>query len=483
MKSLHRLMIKGGVLSPSELKAICVYVENMGLNAISFGSRQDIIFPEALEDQHITSVGNFKLIDPEKTKSENISSSYLCADIFPRTPWLTSDKYLYVLEQFKKEYELKINITDPKQRLVPLFSGHLNFIASENEDYWYLYIRLPHWDTAEPYPALIYSWDIAGITNTIQNLLKEEPHNTEMIFELVNDALESNNQTIEEALHIPFHPFPYYEGMNKIGTDKYWLGLYWRNNRYDLAFLKALCELCSECKIGKISITPWKSFIINGIPRETKLIWEKFLGKYGINVRHSLLELNWHLPVGDNDALELKKFLVQNFDKNDISTYGLTFGISNLKNKGYYFTSVVIEKNAAPKELSDYNIRDTYNLLYARNFDPNTREYITHVQEVDRIALPNLLMELSVLYFEQLGTENDVVETPEKVEEEEIHVDVFQCTNCLTVYDETFGDLTQNIAANTAFSDLPDNYTCALCGSSKTSYKKKTLVRKSTSDS
>ena len=105
------------------------------------------------------------------------------------------------------------------------------------------------------------------------------------------------------------------------------------------------------------------------------------------------------------------------------------------------------------------------------------------MQEVDRIALPNLLMELSVLYFEQLGTENDVVETPEKVEEEEIHVDVFQCTNCLTVYDETFGDLTQNIAANTAFSDLPDNYTCALCGSSKTSYKKKTLVRKSTSDS
>jgi hypothetical protein len=63
--------------------------------------------------------------------------------------------------------------------------------------------------------------------------------------------------------------------MNKIGMDKYWLGLYWRNNKYDISFLKEMCELCSENKIGKISITPWKSFVVKGIPRESKLVWEK----------------------------------------------------------------------------------------------------------------------------------------------------------------------------------------------------------------
>ncbi|WP_372757896.1 rubredoxin [Mariniflexile sp.] len=35
------------------------------------------------------------------------------------------------------------------------------------------------------------------------------------------------------------------------------------------------------------------------------------------------------MPVDDKEALELKKFIVSNFDQNDISTCGLTFGISS----------------------------------------------------------------------------------------------------------------------------------------------------------
>jgi len=304
---LSRLIIKGGVLSPAELKSICEASEDLGLNAISFGSRQDILFPEKI-DENLKNIKNFQIVHATNTITENIMSSYLCADIFPSTPWLTSNKYLYLLEQFRKTYTLKVNITDAKQRLVPLFTGHLNFITSEHEDYWHLYVRLPDWNTMEIYPALVNSWDMAEIANTIENLLQEEPHNIEMVFDLVNDAIQTNNRTIDKDLHVPFYPFPYYEGMNRIG-DTYWLGLYWRNNKYDLDFLKAMCDLCSECKIGKISITPWKSFIVKGIPVSTKLNWEKFLGKYGINVRHSMLELNWHLPVANNDALVLKNIL------------------------------------------------------------------------------------------------------------------------------------------------------------------------------
>ena len=66
-------------------------------------------------------------------------------------------------------------------------------------------------------------------------------------------------------------------------------------------------------RVGKICITPWKSFIVKGIPSESKLMLEKLLGKAGINIRHSLLELNWHLPVSDNESLQLKKFIVRDF--------------------------------------------------------------------------------------------------------------------------------------------------------------------------
>jgi len=39
--------------------------------------------------------------------------------------------------------------------------------------------------------------------------------------------------------------------------------------------------------------------------------------------------MNWHLPVDDMEALELKKFWYSGFDQNDISTYGTYLWDSN----------------------------------------------------------------------------------------------------------------------------------------------------------
>ncbi len=475
-KNLSRLVVKGGVLSPAELRNIVDTAEELGLKTISFGSRQDILFPQEIEKDKLKEIDKLQVITAEDSGLENIMSSYVSAGIFSNTSWLTGDRYLYVLEQFRYQPNLKINITDPKQRLVPLFTGHLNFIASEHEDYWYLYVRLPEWEETEMYPALIYSWDIAKISLEVESILQEEPQDVEMIFDIVSDSIDTNNRTVDKPLEVPFYPFPYYEGMNRIGPDTYWLGLYWRNNKYDTDFLKVMCDLCDESKIGKISITPWKSFIVKGIPLESKLIWEKFLGKFGINVRHSMLELNWHLPVDNKDALKLKKFLVANFDQNDISTYGLTFGITDYTRKSYYFTSIIIERNKPPEELGDFKIRDTYNLLYAKDFDPNTRDYLTHVQDVDRVELPGLLMELSKMYFEQLGTEKELTKklTSEK---EKLEVEVYQCKECLTIYDQAYGDITQNIAPGTSFKKLSEDYNCPVCDSAKSEFEKKLVVK------
>ena len=474
---LNRVIVKGGVLSPGELKYICESLESLGLDTISFGSRQDILLPKKTKKEDLSKFDKLTIVGSDETGIENIVSSYVCADIFPNTSWLTGDRYLYLLEQFKSKSTLKINLTDPKQRLVPLFTGHINFIASAHEDYWYLYIRLPEWEKIEMYPALIYSWDLDKIEKAIENILQEEPEDIETIFELVSDAVDTNNRTVDKPLEVPFYPFPYFEGMNKIGMDKYWLGLYWRNNKYDISFLKEMCELCSENKIGKISITPWKSFVVKGIPRESKLVWEKFLGKRGINVRHSMLELNWHLPVANEDALNLKKYLVANFDQNDISTYGLTFGITDYSKTSYYFTSLVVQKNKQPEKIGNFQTRDTYNLLYAKDFDPNSREYIMHVQDVDKVELPGLLMELSQLYFDQLGSEKDEKATIE-VQKETRELEVYQCQDCFTVYNEAYGDITQNIPQNTRFENLPKNYKCSLCEAPKTSFKKVLLLKK-----
>ena len=466
---LTRLIVKGGVISPGELREIVNMGLEQGLDSISFGSRQDIIFPKDFTAVDKEKVGKNLFVHPNEKSGNNIVSSYVSTDIFRNTPWLTGNKFLYILEQFKQHPKLKVNITDPKQQLVPLFTGHINFIASDHEDYWFLYVRLPKWDKMEMYPVLIYSWNIAEIYYEIEKKLIEEPDSVEMIFQLVSDALDTNNRTIDKPLNIPFYPFPYYEGMNRLGIDQYWLGLYWRNNLYDLDFLKEMCDLCFDCKIGKICITPWKSFIIKGIPKDRKLDWEKFLGKKGINVRHSLLELNWHLPVAMEWALNLKTFLVRTLDQFDISTYGLTFGISEYNRDGHYFTSIVVEKNELPKDLESIKIRDTYNVLYAKNFDPNTKEYIVHAQDVDKLELPTILIELSRKYFDELG--NQIAEVPTKAAKKETTTqDIHQCPECLTLYNSEYGDVIQGIEKGVLFKDLPEDYCCSLCESPKINF-------------
>nr|WP_315177426.1 rubredoxin [uncultured Flavobacterium sp.] len=466
---LTRLIVKGGVISPGELREIVNMGLEQGLDSISFGSRQDIIFPKDFTAVDKEKVGKNLFVHPNEKSGNNIVSSYVSTDIFRNTPWLTGNKFLYILEQFKQHPKLKVNITDPKQQLVPLFTGHINFIASDHEDYWFLYVRLPKWDKMEMYPVLIYSWNIAEIYYEIEKKLIEEPDSVEMIFQLVSDALDTNNRTIDKPLNIPFYPFPYYEGMNRLGIDQYWLGLYWRNNLYDLDFLKEMCDLCFDCKIGKICITPWKSFIIKGIPKDRKLDWEKFLGKKGINVRHSLLELNWHLPVAMEWALNLKTFLVRTLDQFDISTYGLTFGISEYNRDGHYFTSIVVEKNELPKDLESIKIRDTYNVLYAKNFDPNTKEYIVHAQDVDKLELPTILIELSRKYFDELG--NQIAEVPAKAAKKETTTqDIHQCPECLTLYNSEYGDVIQGIEKGVLFKDLPEDYCCSLCESPKINF-------------
>ncbi len=472
---LQRVLIKGGVLSPSELIHILDIAKTLGHRSIHFGSRQDIMLPSfALEKKSV----NLRTLENELVSDrdyQNIVSSYVTADIFPTTNWLNGSSYLYILEQFRYQPRLKINIVDPKQRLVPLFTGHLNFIASELEDYWYLYLRLPNYSHDAMYPVLINSWDIAALSLTIEKVYKKVNH-VDLLFDEVNDCLESNNRTMDRELVLPFSPFPYYEGMNKMDHDRYWLGLYWRNNRYDIPFLKALCNLCLEVQVGKICITPWKSLIIKGIPRSSKLVWEKLLGKFGINIRHSSLELNWHIPVASESALQLKNFLVNQFNAVDISTYGLTFGISNSDRKKW-FTSIIIEENSLSREIGGLALRPTYNVHFSRCFDPNERDYECFAQDVDQSALPSLLIELSHLYFDQLDTEKPHAPEPKKKEVgDAVKYNLYECRDCLSTYDSRFGDTTQDIMQGIPFEQLPDNYVCSVCGADKHHFRLKQVI-------
>ena len=51
--------------------------------------------------------------------------------------------------------------------------------------------------------------------------------------------------------------------------------------------------------------------------------------------------------------------------------------------------------------------------------------------------------------------------------------DMYQCqvSNCGYVYDPDKGDKKGNVPAGTAFQDIPDDWECPFCGSSKKTFR------------
>ena len=471
---LIRVFVKGGFLSPADLLKIMEISKSLGNNFIHFGSRQDIMFPSRGANEEKLSVAFKEIgidyeVGSDQSIHQNIVTSYVAVNVVETTRWVKEDTYNVLIDSFDYKPKLKINIVDPAQSIVPQVTGELNFIASKEENYWYLYIRDPRkGNIIECWPRLIFAQDIPKICKELESIFLELlPFTTEMLHMVLrNNNVRINYKPITEKLSFAQHNIPYYEGLNAMQNNQYWLGLYWRNNQYDIDFLSAACRLCQETNISKINIIPWKAFIIKGIRATDRLRWEKLMGKFGINERHSSLELNWHLPVVDPEALELKRFLVRELDQQDISTHGLTFTIQT-KREMFYFTSIVIEK------VNNTTSTDLYNILYAKNFNPNTITYHSYAKNVKKGIIPALLIELSKLYFRQLNPDRDVTEEI-KPEEHYKHSEstAYQCPNCLTIYDEKFGDVDAGIKAGTKFKDLPSHYKCHVCGEAKQYFNK-----------
>ncbi len=468
VKDLIRVFVKGGIISPGDFLKVLLIAEKLGAQHIHFGSRQDILFPAKEKSKEILDE-TFQAIKTEYEINtfhyQNILSSYLTLDILPGKNWLASHTYHYIINHFDYRTKLRVNVVDPSQSLVPLFTGQINFIASNQENYWFVYLRFKHiQNTPWQMPFLVYTEDLVKIARALEEVdVMDKSWDYKQIFEYLNDHAKVNTQPVTENLVLPEPHFPYYEGIHRQSDEKYWLGLYWRTNQYKISTLKAIMERCIETEVGKVTLTPWKSFVIKGILEKDRLGWEKLMGKFGMNLRHSALELNWHLPALDQEALDLKFFLVRELDKLDVSTYGLTFTIKTSSDITL-FTSVVIEKVEDGEQ-------DMYNLLYSKSFNPNLTDYHYYAKDIHKSVLAPLIVELSKVYYDSLNEQQ--IESPKvKSIRDNIEKDMYQCIHCQTIYDAEYGDPEANISAGTSFRQLPADYVCPTCGGKKEGFQK-----------
>jgi rubredoxin len=477
--NLIRILAKGGVLTPTSLLDILSVAQKFGNKHIHFGSRQDILFPiPAKQTKEVTDeLAKLKIeyILPDNLRFpnyQNIVSSYAAADLMPATAWLNAGNYLKVLEQLADKHILRINIADARQNMVPLFYGNLNFVASTHQNYWFLYLRLPDKHELVRWPQLVADDEIAILSSFVEKyFLQNKAISIPDLIELVMRSYAFQFKSIDEDLKIIDISQQEYEGFGRMhASNRHWAGFYWRNNRYDIPFLEEVCKLCIRTGISKISITTWKSFLIKDIEPKDLILWHRLLGSYGITMRHSALELNWHVPLLSASALRLKRYIVKHFDRTDVCVHGLTFGITN--GKEIPFCTIMIQKRYLLHLPFLGGIFVQYDVLYAKDFKTSTCEYITEVTGYPNHRLPDVISALSRRYFAELKSETTRIEA---LSPKPIQQFVHQCTNCKTTYNAEFGDPAQNILPGTAFEMLPETYLCPVCDSAKTDFARKEL--------
>ncbi|BAU55720.1 rubredoxin domain-containing protein [Mucilaginibacter gotjawali] len=470
MEHLIKINLPGGLVSAGDFYEMLLIAEKAGASNIRFGNRQQLYFTiheDHLEDLETEMLKTEIRFEIDCDARPNIISSYVGDTIFNQEGWLREGLYKDILDSFDYQPRLKVNLVDNQQTFVPFFSGNFNFITSDISNYWFFYIRFLKSGKHFCFPSLVYSDDISSLAKTAEDLIltnkklffDQEQTDEQLFFKLLAKKANATLQPITSALKLPAFQLPYYEGFNKY-NNRYWLGVYRRNELYPLEFLKDVCLLCLKTRIGQLYTTPWKSIIIKGIDPAERNEWGLLLSKYQLNVRHAANELNWQVEDICDEGLALKKQLVREFEEADLRTYQLCFAIKTQPKTGLP-GSIIIKKTGD----------NLFDIFHTRDFNPNSKDYITYSEKVKAdIVAPTLISLCNIFY----KTQSRQVAATQDFHNEEADVTnalegIYQCNNCHTRYDKAYGDDVNCVDKGIEFETLAE-YCCPVCDSPKSEF-------------
>jgi rubredoxin len=477
-----KINFRGGIVSSGDLYNILVAATRAGIRDVSFGLRQQLLI--STDAERLSSlVSELETLgvkyEVNNDEYPNIVSSFPAEEVFINNTWLSEGVYKDIFDGMDYQPKLKINISDSNQSFTPMLTGNINWVASSTQlHFWHLFIRFPKTNTICEWNEMVYTNDVAKLSKEIEQLIF---NSSALFYDNVNAKGEELFRQIEKEKYItkssgkpailsPFN-LPYYEGLNAY-NNKYWLGVYRRDELFNIEFLKALCLLCLDTRIGQLCSSPWKSIIVKGIEEKDKLKWNLLLEKYRVNMRHAANELNFQVEDNCTAGLQLKNYLVKQLNDDDTRTFGICIGIKTRK-KSEIFSSILVRRKPLLKILG-VEMLHVYDILCAQDFNPNERTGFIFSRNNPKFLLGEQLRR-SVLAFYNSRAKKHVIKekqiVPKKGAVNKAPVEyVHQCKHCLTVYEQATGDIENGIAANTAFNLLPDDYCCSLCEAPKTDF-------------
>src|SRR3954469_24585668 len=409
MKDINTIKVnfKGGIIPPADLYNILVAAGKSGLLYVRFGLRQQLLFDFAIEKLDELTAELQKLgVSFELSNEEypNIVSSYPAEEIFIKDTWLIENIYKKIFQSFSYKPHLKINISDSSQSFTPMFTGNINWVASPNEiHYWHLFIRFPKTNIVYEWAEIVNTRDLAGMSLRIEEIILQEREkfyendqaNGDELYEKVMAQTFDTKSALEPLVLPPFN-LPYYEGLNHY-NNKYWLGIYRRDEFFSISFLKEVCMLCLNTNTQQLCSTPWKTIIIKSIREENRKEWNDLLDKYQINLRHAANELNFQVEDNSFKALQLKHHLVKYLNDDDTRTFGVCIGIKT-RRKSEVFCSILVRRRPWIR-IGKTGFLHVYDILCAKDYNPNERTDFIYSRDNPKFVLAEQLRRAVLSYY------------------------------------------------------------------------------------
>lgn len=476
-----KINFRGGIISPGDLYNICVAAGKASVLYLRFGLRQQLFIDVQVERTRLLTDRLDELgvwYEKEKDDFPNIMSSYPAEEVFINNTWLSEGVYKDILDGLDYQPRLKINICDSNQSFTPMLTGNINWVASATvQHFWHLFVRFPKTNTICEWTEMVYTNDIPRLSKVVEGLIAKHPEkfsntNGEELFSLI-DSNDFITKPAASPAVLPAFNLPYYEGLNRY-NNKYWLGIYRRDEQFRLDFLKAACRLCLDTKVGQLCSTPWKTIIIKGIEEKDRHRWNRLLEKYQVNMRHAANELNFQVEDNSAIAREIKEYLANALSRDDMRTFGACIGIKT-KRKSEIFSSILIRRRPLIR-LFGIELIHLYDVLCARDFNPNERTGFAFSRYNPKFLLAEQLRRCVLAYYAHKDSQFQTLAKTETVKKEvtkkAVAEYVYQCRHCLTIYDESTGEPANDIAAGTVFNALEENYCCPLCEAPKSAFDK-----------
>ena len=508
-----RVLSEGGRVSVQQMALLLEAARAAGLTHMRVDARQSLIFNHGalptrvgqlhMFAQHLADVGLRCAYEHE----QNIVSSVPSVQVFAHNSWVDSGVYGVLLRELHEvgigmgsmdaevapAFPLSVSLVDGRQHFVPHLSSELNFVASDTEDYWYVYIRYGQADRAAVlWPFLVGSPCLAQFAYSLAHDLAAGVEVSVCAGQYAQDA-RWQMIALEQAVAQPYSAVPRYEGFIPYGQNQYALGIVRADQSFEVLMLEYMLKLMQQQDLVELYTTPWGSLLIKGIHEAHIPVWNRLLCLQHCDVGLSYGQLNWLILADEAnhaDGVRLRNHLAQQLQDNGLRTWGLGFAIVDEASHAHqsWPTSIIVRVQRDSSWFG-WRKRVCYALWCIPADQSLAQQYHCIAEGLDLHELVGELTDRVIKHQKSIGvsrqkamvapltmpthwaTIGQAVQSPSFAVQNTVKAEIFVCRHCATEYHEDLGEPSQNIAAHTPFAQLNEQFHCPVCEHGKSAFE------------